>query len=42
MWKVVYKENKVNDKINNIDFDITKDAKGYANKYINIVTDKYF
>ena len=40
IWKVVYMENKVNDKINSIDIDIKKDAKGYANKYINIVTDK--
>ena len=40
IWQVVYRENKVNNVINSIDIDKKEDAKGYANKYINIVKDK--
>ena len=40
IWQVVYRENKVNNVINSIDIDKKEDAKGYANKYKNIVKDK--
>ena len=40
IWKTVYGENEVNNEINSIDIDKKKDAKGYINKYINIVNDK--
>ena len=40
IWQVVYRENKVNNVINSIDIDKKEDAKGYANKYKNIVMDK--
>ena len=40
IWQVVYRENKVNNGINSIDIDKKEDAKGYANKYKNIVKDK--
>ena len=40
IWEVVYRENKGNNVINGIDIDKKKDAKRYANKYINIVNDK--
>ena len=41
IWKIAYGENKVNNEINSIDIDKKKkDAKGYTNKYINIVYDK--
>ena len=40
IWKIVYGKNKVNNEINSIDIDKKKDAKGYTNKYINIVNDK--
>ena len=40
IWQVVYRENKVNNVVNSIDIDKKEDAKGYANKYINIVKDK--
>ena len=40
IWKIAYGENKVNNEINSIDIDKKKDAKGYTNKYVNIVHDK--
>ena len=40
IWQVVYRKNKVNNVINSIDIDKKEDAKGYANKYKNIVKDK--
>ena len=40
IWKIAYGENKVNNEINSIDIDKKKDAKGYTNKYVNIVYDK--
>ena len=40
IWKIAYGENKVNNEINSIDIDKKKDAKGYANKDMNIVYDK--
>ena len=40
IWKIIYGKNKVNNEINSIDIDKKKDAKGYTNKYINIVNDK--
>ena len=40
IWKILYDKNQVNNEINSIDIDRKKDAKGYTNKYTNIVNDK--
>ena len=40
IWKIAYRENRVNNEINSIDIDKKKDAKRYTNKYINIVNGK--
>ena len=41
IWKIVYGNNKADNEINSIDTDKKKDAKGYTNKYVNIVMIKY-
>ena len=37
---MIYNKNRVNNEIDNIDYDEDKDIKRYATKYINIVYDK--
>ena len=37
---MIYSKNRVNNEIDNIDWDIVEDAKIYATKYIKIVSDK--
>ena len=37
---MIYGKNRVNNEIDNTDCDIIEDAKRYASKYINIVSDK--
>ena len=40
IWRLIYRKNRVNDEIDNINCDKVVDAKIYARKYINIVNDK--
>ena len=37
---MIYVKNRVNNEINNIDYNIVEDARTYLNKYIKIVSDK--
>ena len=40
IWRMIYDKNRVNNEIDNADYDIVEDAKRYATKYIKIVSDK--
>ena len=40
IWKMIYRKNRVNNEIDNIDCDKDEDIKRYTSKYIKIVDDK--
>ena len=40
VWSMIFNKNRVNNEMDNIEFDIVEDARTSLHKYINIVSDK--